>query len=115
MNYLFKLSVDICNADATLKISLLVIICTDHSMAPLCRINGGPFEEEKPLLSSRTSHDLEDEEAEELCAEEDEGEESEKPSGKPDSQSPRQNLSDDAAQEEMENDLNLNCKTSPRR
>uniref|UniRef100_A0A8C6SPI5 MDS1 and EVI1 complex locus n=1 Tax=Neogobius melanostomus TaxID=47308 RepID=A0A8C6SPI5_9GOBI len=82
-------------------------------------LNGGPFEEEKPLLSSRASHDLEDEEAEDLGADEDEGEELKEPSMKPDSQSPRGNLSDDAAQEEMDfsesNGLNLNCRTSPRR
>lgn len=70
-------------------------------------------------MSSRASHDLEDEEAEDLAADEEEGEEPKDPSVKPDSQSPRGNLSDDAAQEEMDfsqsNDLNLNCKTSPRR
>ncbi|XP_033832626.1 histone-lysine N-methyltransferase MECOM isoform X6 [Periophthalmus magnuspinnatus] len=82
-------------------------------------LNGGPFEEEKPLMSSHGSHDLEDEEAEDLGAEEDEGEEPKESPRKPDSQSPRGNLSDDGAQEEMNfsqsDDLNLNCKTSPRR
>ncbi|KAK7883353.1 hypothetical protein WMY93_029527 [Mugilogobius chulae] len=82
-------------------------------------LNGGPFEEEKPLMSSRGSHDLEDEEAEDLGAEEEEGEEPKEPTSKPDSQSPCGNLSDDTAQEEMDfsqsDDLNLNCKTSPQR
>lgn len=81
----------------------------------VCRLNGGPFEEEKPLMS----RDLEDEEAEDLGADEEEGEELRKPAGKPEGQSPPGNLSDDGAQEEMDfsktNDLSLNCKTSPRR
>lgn len=78
-------------------------------------LNGGPFEEEKPLMS----RDLEDEEAEDLGADEEVGEELRKPAGKPEGQSPPGNLSDDGAQEEMDfsktNDLSLNCKTSPRR
>lgn len=84
----------------------------------LCSLNGGPFEEEKPLMASRGSRDLEDEEVEELGADEEEGEEPSNTPGKAEGEALRSNLSDDI-QDEMDfsrsNDLNLNCKTSPRR
>ncbi|XP_040929372.1 histone-lysine N-methyltransferase MECOM isoform X7 [Betta splendens] len=82
-------------------------------------LNGGPFGEEKPLTSSRGTRALEDEEAEQLGADEDEAEDPSSTSGKPDGEELPGNLSDDIIQEEMDftgpNDLNLNCKTSPRR
>uniref|UniRef100_A0A3Q1HEA6 MDS1 and EVI1 complex locus n=1 Tax=Anabas testudineus TaxID=64144 RepID=A0A3Q1HEA6_ANATE len=82
-------------------------------------LNGGPFEEEKPLITSHVSHALEDEEAEQLGADEEEGEEPSSTSGKPEGEELPSNLSDDIIQDEMDftgpNDLNLNCKTSPRR
>lgn len=83
------------------------------------RLNGGPFEEEKPLMASHGSRDLEDEDVEEFGAdEEEEGEEPSNASGKPEGEALPSNLSDDVMQDEMDftgpNDLNLNCKTSPR-
>ncbi|KAE8295458.1 MDS1 and EVI1 complex locus protein EVI1-A [Larimichthys crocea] len=81
-------------------------------------LNGGPFEEEKPLMASRGSRDLEDEEAEELGADEEEVEEPSNTPGKPEGDVLPSSLSDDI-QDEMDfnepNDLNLTCKTSPRR
>lgn len=83
------------------------------------RLNGGPFEEEKPLITSHGSHVLEDEEAEQLGADEEEGEEPSSTSGKPEGEELPSNLSDDIIQDEMDftgpDDLNLNCKPSPRR
>lgn len=83
-----------------------------------CRINGGPFEEEKPLMASHGSRDLEDEEAEELGADEEEGEEPGNTPGKPEGEALPSSLNDDI-QDEMDlsgpKDLKLNCKTSPRR
>ncbi|XP_063763769.1 MDS1 and EVI1 complex locus protein EVI1-A isoform X2 [Eleginops maclovinus] len=82
-------------------------------------LNGGPFEEEKPLMASRGSRDLEDEEAEELGADEEEGEEPGSLPGKQEDEALPRGLGDDTIQDEMDfsgpNDLNLNCKTSPRR
>uniref|UniRef100_A0A671XUW8 MDS1 and EVI1 complex locus n=1 Tax=Sparus aurata TaxID=8175 RepID=A0A671XUW8_SPAAU len=81
-------------------------------------LNGGPFEEEKPLMASRGSHDLEDEEAEDLGADEEEGEDPSNTSGKQEGEALPGSLSDDI-QDEMDftgpNDLDLNCKSSPRR
>ncbi|XP_070761332.1 histone-lysine N-methyltransferase MECOM isoform X4 [Enoplosus armatus] len=81
-------------------------------------LNGGPFEEEKPLVAGHGSRDLEDEEAEELGADEEEGEEPSNTSGKPEGEVLPSGLSDEIMQDEMDfvgpNDLNLNCKTSPR-
>lgn len=83
-----------------------------------CRLNGGPFEEEKLLMASHGSRDLEDEEAEDLGADEEEGEDPSNTSGKPEGEALPGSLSDDI-QDEMDftgpNDLELNCKTSPRR
>ncbi|KAM7413353.1 hypothetical protein PAMA_020644 [Pampus argenteus] len=80
-------------------------------------LNGGPFEEEKPLITNRGSHDLEDEEAEELGADEEEGEEPSNTPGKAEGEMLPSNIS--IMQDEMDfsgpNDLNLNCKSSPRR
>ncbi|KAM3875570.1 MDS1 and EVI1 complex locus protein EVI1-A [Diretmus argenteus] len=82
-------------------------------------LNGGPFEEEKPLMASRGSRDLEDEEEEELGADEEEGEEPSDTPGKPEGEVLPSNLDDDIIQDEMDfngpKDLDLNCKTSPRR
>lgn len=82
------------------------------------RLNGSQFEEEKPLMASHGSRDLEDEEAEELGADEEEGEEPGNTSGNQEGEVLPSNLSDDIIQDEMDftgpNDLNLNCKTSPR-
>lgn len=82
------------------------------------RLNGSQFEEEKPLMASHGSRDLEDEEAEELGADEEEGEEPSNTSGNQEGEVLPSNLSDDIIQDEMDftgpNDLNLNCKTSPR-
>lgn len=84
-----------------------------------CRLNGGPFEEEKPLRASQGSHDLEDEEVEDLGADEEEGEEPSNTPVKSEGMGLSSNLSDDVIQDEMDysepNDLNLSCKTSPRR
>ncbi|XP_033970493.1 histone-lysine N-methyltransferase MECOM isoform X6 [Trematomus bernacchii] len=82
-------------------------------------LNGGPFEGEKPLMASRGSRDLEDEEAEDLGADEEEGEEPGSLPGKQEDEALPSSLADDIIQDEMDfsapNDLNLNCKTSPRR
>uniref|UniRef100_A0A3Q3L0A6 MDS1 and EVI1 complex locus n=1 Tax=Mastacembelus armatus TaxID=205130 RepID=A0A3Q3L0A6_9TELE len=82
-------------------------------------LNGGVFEEEKPLMASHGSRDLEDEEVEELGADEEEAEDTTNTSGKPGGEVLPSNLSEDVIQDEMDftgpNDLNLNCKTSPRR
>uniref|UniRef100_A0A674CGT6 MDS1 and EVI1 complex locus n=1 Tax=Salmo trutta TaxID=8032 RepID=A0A674CGT6_SALTR len=87
----------------------------DHSEEGL---NGGPFEEEKPLAASHGSRDLE-EEGEELGTEEEEGEQSNNADGKPRDEAPPGNLDGDILQNEIEfdgpSDLELNCKTSPRR
>uniref|UniRef100_A0A667Z597 MDS1 and EVI1 complex locus n=1 Tax=Myripristis murdjan TaxID=586833 RepID=A0A667Z597_9TELE len=83
-------------------------------------LNGGPFEEEKPLITSHASHDLDDEEGEELGADEEEGEEPSNTPRKPEGEEVLpSNLDDDIIQDEIDfnepNDLDLNCKTSPRR
>ncbi|XP_071386190.1 histone-lysine N-methyltransferase MECOM isoform X6 [Centroberyx affinis] len=82
-------------------------------------LNGGPFEEEKPLMTSHASRDLEDEEGEELGADEEDGDEPSDTPGKPEGEVLPSNLDDDIMQDEMDfngpNDLDLNCKTSPRR
>lgn len=81
-------------------------------------MNGGPFEEEKPLMASHGSHDLEDEEAEELGADEEEGDEPSSLAGKAAGEVLPSSLSDEVP-DEMDlsgpKDLKLNCKTSPRR
>lgn len=83
------------------------------------RLNGGLFEEEKPLIASHGSADLEEEEGEELGADEEEGEEPSDTPGKPGDDALPSNLDDDVIQDEMDfdgpNDVDLNCKTSPRR
>ncbi|XP_029964251.1 histone-lysine N-methyltransferase MECOM isoform X4 [Salarias fasciatus] len=82
-------------------------------------LNGGPFEEEKPLRASHGSHELEDEEAEDLGADEEEVEEPSSVPDKPEGKALPDSLGDDIMQEEMDfsepNELNLSCKTSPRR
>ncbi|CDQ73675.1 unnamed protein product [Oncorhynchus mykiss] len=87
----------------------------DHSEEGL---NGGPFEEEKPLVASHGSRDLE-EEGEEVGAEEEEGEQSNNADGKPRDEAHPGNLDGDILHNEIEldgpSDLELNCKTSPRR
>ena len=86
-------------------------------MFPACRINGGPFEEEKPLMTSHGSHELEDEDGDELVAEE-KGKEPGNTPEKPDGEELPGSLSEDV-QEDSDlsgsKDLTLNCKTSPRR
>lgn len=83
-----------------------------------CRINGGPFEEDKPLMATHGSHDLEDEDAEDLGADEEEAEEASNTPGKVEGEALHSSLCDDIP-EEMDlrgpKDLTLNCKTSPRR
>lgn len=68
-------------------------------------------------MASHGSHDLEDEDGEELVAEE-EGKEPGNTSGKPEGEALPSSLSEDV-QEDSDlsgsKDLNLNCKTSPRR
>ncbi|CAK6965220.1 histone-lysine N-methyltransferase MECOM isoform X4 [Scomber scombrus] len=78
-------------------------------------LNGGPFEEEKPLMASHGSRDLEDEEVEELGADEEEGEEPSNTPGKPEGEMLPSNIMQDEMDFSGPNDLNLNCKTSPRR
>ncbi|KAM8904343.1 histone-lysine N-methyltransferase MECOM isoform 1-T1 [Spinachia spinachia] len=73
-------------------------------------LNCGPFEEEKPLRASHGSRDLEDEEAEELGADGDEGVEPSNTSGKPEDKVLPGGLGEDIVQDEM--DFGLNCKTS---
>lgn len=88
----------------------------------LCRINGGHFEEDKGPVPGHESRDLEEEEVEEPGAEEEGGEQS-KVVGKPADDALPSNLVDDdddvPMREEMDfegpNDLELNCKPSPRR
>ncbi|XP_012989573.2 histone-lysine N-methyltransferase MECOM isoform X7 [Esox lucius] len=88
----------------------------DHSEEGL---NSGPFEEEKPLMVSHTSHDLDEEEGEELGGEEDEGEHSDSAAGKPGDEALPDNLDDEIIHNDIDfdgpSDLELNCKTSPRR
>lgn len=79
------------------------------------RLNGGPLEDRKTLMPSHGSHDLEDEEAEDLDAEEEEAEE---PSNTPQKREVKvhpSSLGDDEMDFSEPNDLNLSCKTSPRR
>ncbi|XP_065816128.1 histone-lysine N-methyltransferase MECOM [Labrus bergylta] len=80
-------------------------------------LNGGLFEEEKPLMASQGSRDLEDEEVEDLGADEDEGDETSHTPGKQEGEV--HPSSNDIIQDEMDfsepNDINLNCKTSPKR
>ncbi|CAB1347762.1 unnamed protein product [Coregonus sp. 'balchen'] len=87
----------------------------DHSEEGL---NGGSFEEEKPLIVSHGSLDLEEGEGEELGAKEEEGEQRDSAAGKPRDEAPPSNLDDDIIHNEIEfdgpSDLELNCKTSPR-
>ena len=71
-------------------------------------------------MASHGSHDLEDEEAEDLGA--DEEEEAEEPSNSPEKREAKvlpSNLSDDVLQDDMDfsepNDLKTACETSPRR
>lgn len=70
-------------------------------------------------MASHGSRDLEDEEVEDLGADEEEGEDPSNNPGKPEGEALPSSLSDDIMQDEMDfsgpNDLNLNCKTSPRR
>ncbi|XP_068173029.1 histone-lysine N-methyltransferase MECOM isoform X4 [Antennarius striatus] len=80
-------------------------------------LNGGPFEEEKPLMASRGSRDLEDEEVEELGADED-GEEPNGPPGKTEDEALPCSLGDDTQDKinfSSPKDFKLNCKSSPRR
>lgn len=69
-------------------------------------------------MAGRGSHDLEDEEAEELGADEEEGEEPGSTPGQPEGEALASSLRDDV-QDEMDlsgpKDLKLNCKSSPRR
>nr|XP_057935522.1 histone-lysine N-methyltransferase MECOM isoform X3 [Doryrhamphus excisus] len=78
-------------------------------------VNGVTLEEEK---TSRGSHDLEDDEVEELGAD-DEGEESVNTLNKSQEEMPSSNLSDDIGNEmdftSKANDLSQSCKISPRR
>ncbi|KAM9813191.1 MDS1 and EVI1 complex locus protein EVI1-A isoform 6-T6 [Syngnathus typhle] len=81
-------------------------------------VNGNPFEEDKTLLMARHgSHDLEDEDAEELAADED-GEDPSNTLNKPREEMPTSNISDDVIQDGMDfsrtNDLSQSCKISPR-
>ncbi|KAM6933525.1 histone-lysine N-methyltransferase MECOM isoform 2-T2 [Xenentodon cancila] len=82
-------------------------------------LNGGPFEEGKPLMAIHSSHDLEDDEAEDLGADEEEAEEPSESPEKREAKMLTSNLSDDILQEDMDfsepNDLKTNCNTSPRR
>lgn len=70
-------------------------------------------------MASHRSHDLEDEEAEELGVDEEEGEEPSNTPEKSESKVLQSDLDDPIIQDEMDlsepNDLNLSCKTSPRR
>lgn len=82
-------------------------------------MNGGPLEEGKPLMANHASQDLEDEEAEDLDADDEETEEPGNGSEKREPKVHTSSLSDDIIRDEMDfsdpNDLNLSCKTSPRR
>ena len=70
-------------------------------------------------MASHGSHDLEDEEGEELGADEEEGEEPADTPGKATDEALPGSLEDDIMQDDMgfnePNDLDLSCKTSPRR
>ncbi|XP_076001691.1 histone-lysine N-methyltransferase MECOM isoform X2 [Genypterus blacodes] len=81
-------------------------------------LNGGHFEEEKPLMTSHGSHDLEDEEVEDLGADE-EGEEIGDTPEKTEGEMLPSNHSDNIIQDEMDfnepKDLDINCKSSPMR
>ncbi|XP_019741579.1 MDS1 and EVI1 complex locus protein EVI1 isoform X9 [Hippocampus comes] len=82
-------------------------------------VNGNAFEEEKTLqMASRGSHDLEDEEAEELAADE-YGEEPSNTLHKSQEEMPNSDISDDIIQDGMDfsrtNESSQNCKISPMR
>ncbi|XP_051933324.1 histone-lysine N-methyltransferase MECOM isoform X3 [Hippocampus zosterae] len=82
-------------------------------------VNGNAFEEEKALqMASHGSHDLEDEEAEELAADE-YGEEPSNTLHKSQEEMPNSDISDDIIQDGMDfsrtNDSSQNCKISPMR
>lgn len=70
-------------------------------------------------MASHGSRDMEDEEAEELGADEEEGEEPSNTPTKSEGEILRSNTGDDIMHDERDfsgtNDLNLNCKISPRR
>lgn len=78
------------------------------------RLNGGPFEEEKPLMASRGSHDLADEEAEDLGAD---GEEDEEPTNTADQLDGEREIHPNNLHDNMmmQNKVELNCKLSPLR
>lgn len=69
-------------------------------------------------MAGHGSHDLEDEEAEELGADEEEGEEPSSTPGQAEGEALASSLRDDV-QDEMDlsgpKDLKLNCKSSPQR
>ncbi|XP_061774997.1 histone-lysine N-methyltransferase MECOM isoform X1 [Nerophis ophidion] len=77
-------------------------------------VNGVALDEEKPLMASRGSHDLVDDDAEELGAD-DEGEEPGNALNKPQEEMPSNDLSGDIIQDEIDfsttNDVS--CKISP--
>uniref|UniRef100_A0A3P8UQK5 MDS1 and EVI1 complex locus n=1 Tax=Cynoglossus semilaevis TaxID=244447 RepID=A0A3P8UQK5_CYNSE len=77
-------------------------------------LNGGPFEEEKPLMASRGSHDLADEEAEDLGAD---GEEDEEPTNTADQLDGEREIHPNNLHDNMmmQNKVELNCKLSPLR
>ncbi|PWA20387.1 hypothetical protein CCH79_00003679 [Gambusia affinis] len=78
-------------------------------------LNGGLLEEGKPLMPSHGSRDLDDEEAEELDAEEEEAEEPRNSPQKTDVKVHPSSVGDDEMDFSEPSDLNLSCKTSPRR
>lgn len=78
-------------------------------------LNGGVLEDRKTLMPSHGSHDLEDEEAEDLDAEEEEAEEPSNSPQKREVKVPPSSLGDDEMDFSEANDLNMSCKTSPRR
>lgn len=85
----------------------------------LCSVNGNAFEEDKTLqMASHGSHDLEDEEAEELAADE-YGEEPSDTPHKSREEMPNSDISDDIIEDGMDfsrtNDSSQNCKISPMR
>ncbi|XP_007573651.1 MDS1 and EVI1 complex locus protein EVI1 isoform X2 [Poecilia formosa] len=78
-------------------------------------LNGGLLEEGKPLMPSHGSRDLEDEEVEDLDAEEEEAEEPRNSPPKTDVKVHPSSVGDDEMDFSEPSNLNLSCKTSPRR
>ncbi|RXM30962.1 hypothetical protein EOD39_7397 [Acipenser ruthenus] len=104
-------------SDITGKFSLCLY---RYILFPQCSLNGSQFDEDKGLMPSQESHDLEEEEAEDdLGVEEDEEEEQSDITGKLVDEPIPSNMDADITHDEIDfevpNDLQLNYISSPKR